>query len=43
MKECRIHPERRISINLLNGLFCNLCMTPVMDYEVFRTDEDRIP
>ena len=38
---CRIHPERRIEINLVNGLFCTLCQNTVKDYEVFRTDSDR--
>jgi hypothetical protein len=38
---CRIHPEGRIKINLVNGLFCTLCQNTVIDYEVFRTDSDR--
>ena len=38
---CRIHPEKRIEINLVNGLFCTLCQNTVKDYEVFRTDSDR--
>lgn len=35
------HPEGAIQINLCNGLYCQICLTQVMDYEVFRTDGDR--
>lgn len=38
---CKIHPEGRITISLANTLYCALCMEPVKDYEVFRTDTDR--
>lgn len=38
---CKVHPEERIKINLINGLYCTLCQNVVSDYEVFRTDSDR--
>lgn len=41
MNSCKIHPQNMITINLKNGLYCALCLDQVMDYQVFRTDEDR--
>jgi hypothetical protein len=38
---CKVHPEGRIKINLVNGFYCTLCQNTVNDYEVFRTDSDR--
>jgi len=38
---CQIHPEGRIKINLDHTLFCTLCQSQVLDYEVFRTDSNR--
>ena len=34
---CKVHPEGRIKINLVNGFYCTLCQNTVNDYEVFRT------
>ena len=41
LQSCKIHPECAIAINLNNGLYCEVCHDQVMDYEVFRTDNDR--
>lgn len=41
MIPCNIHPEGNIKINLNRTLFCMLCHSQVLDYEVFRTDSDR--
>lgn len=41
MNSCRIHPEDNILINLKNHLYCGVCHDVVLDYIVFRTDEDR--
>ena len=42
MNACKIHPEGNIKINLANTLYCGVCHDQVLDYEVFRTDnEDR--